>query len=97
MSDLISREQAIRMYCGEHCGCEPSECGLTHEQDGTEECGVVRFLKSVPSAEKIGKWTYHPNNIPYLRRDKWECSVCHERIEYIFNYCPNCGARMEVE
>ena len=57
--DLISRDEAIRMYCKSGCGCEPSECGLSYEQDGTEECGVVRFLKSVPSARPKGKWIPH--------------------------------------
>lgn len=99
---LISREQAIRMYCGEHCGCEPNECGLTYEQDGTEECEVVRFLKSVPSAEKKGKWIKK-------YRGHYMCSVCgawyKTTDEYgniidgdgemkSNNYCSNCGARM---
>ena len=51
MSDLISRQQAIRLYCREHCGCEPEECGFTLERDGTEKCSVVRFLKELPSAQ----------------------------------------------
>lgn len=51
MKDLIDRQAAIRRYCGEHCGCEPQDCGLTMLQDGSEDCDFVRFLKEEPSAE----------------------------------------------
>ena len=49
--DLISRQAAIRRYCGEHCGCEPQDCGLTMEQDGSEDCDFVRSLKEEPPAQ----------------------------------------------
>ena len=34
--------------------------------------------------------------------DKWECSKCHEEYNSdgeppMFNYCPNCGAKMDGE
>ncbi len=100
MSDLIDREQAIRMYCKAGCGCEPSECGLTYEQDGAEECGVVRLLKSVPSAEKTGKWLKTGQSWvdPYIFRNYF-CPICglelDKHIRVAPNYCPNCGTRME--
>lgn len=50
-TDLISRQAAIRRYCGEHCGCEPQDCGLTMLQDGSEDCDFVRFLKEEPSRD----------------------------------------------
>lgn len=59
MKDLIDRQAAIRRYCGEHCGCEPQDCGLTMLQDGSGDCDFVRFLKEEPSAEperKKGHW-----------------------------------------
>lgn len=53
-----------------------------------------------PSAVRRGRWTDH--------NDEWdggyyECSVCGEAFTFIegtpkenlYNYCPNCGARME--
>ena len=52
MSDLISRQKAIKQFCHEHCGCEPKDCPMTYEQDGAEECSFVRFLKELPSVEQ---------------------------------------------
>lgn len=51
MDDVINRQDTIRKICGERCGCEPDECGLTMEQDGAEECSLVRWLKEVPSVQ----------------------------------------------
>lgn len=51
MTDYISREAAVRQWCGLHCGCEPDECGHTLEQDGTEHCTVVDFLLELPAAD----------------------------------------------
>ena len=53
---MIDRQSAIRRYCNEHCGCEPQDCGLTIEQDGSEECDFVRFLKEEPSAQQEPQW-----------------------------------------
>lgn len=52
MNDSISREEAIRLYCREHCGCEPKKCPMTYERDGTEECSFVRLLKELPSVQQ---------------------------------------------
>ena len=40
-----------------------------------------------------------------VRRGKWvldgkydrHCSLCNENVVWSFNYCPNCGAKMEEE
>lgn len=33
----------------------------------------------------------------FVGTEKYECSECHHRVgAFISNYCPNCGARMEV-
>lgn len=53
MNDLISRQEAIRLYCREHCGWEPEKCPLTYERDGTEECSFVRLLKELPSVQPV--------------------------------------------
>lgn len=49
---------------------------------------------------KKGKWwvEYQPNGKPYCLH----CSVCDNDGNFIgittaYNYCPNCGAKMEVE
>lgn len=99
MNDLISRHKAIRLYCRENCGCEPEECPLTYEQDGTEDCSYIRFLKELPSVQpeqKHGKWSFCASAEDLI------CSNClHYWIpngdQYDFKYCPNCGARMDGE
>lgn len=51
MDDLISRQDAIRQICGTKCGCDPDECGLTMERDGTEHCVDIQLLLDLPSAQ----------------------------------------------
>lgn len=53
MSEVIDLKTTIRNYCKERCGCEPEECGLTYEVDGTECCSVVAFLKEQPTIEAV--------------------------------------------
>lgn len=86
MDDLISRKKAIRLYCREHCGWEPEECGFTLERDGTEDCYSVRFLKELPSAhpeQRTGKWIKmsDADGVYYC------CSECGEDLyrEWSFN------------
>ena len=50
---------------------------------------------------KSGKWTLYEDE----STNAWECSVCHEVIQLMegtpqennYNFCPNCGARLEME
>ena len=91
--DLISRQAALYSYQYEVCNkVKCYDCKATDE-DGT--CKLERWIKELPSAERLGTWTtkrtmYHDG--------EWYCSVCgYEPIVYeATNYCPNCGARMEA-
>ena len=70
-------------------------------------CKVLNFIKQQPTADaqevKHGKWTpmHHVGGI--LDGENFDkCSVCgYERfiadVKYktIYNYCPNCGAKMD--
>lgn len=60
---------------------------------------VVKSLSSVKPQPKIGHWIEVTNG-----RGGHECDLCHEYApsyqsgdEYLTKYCPNCGAKMEVE
>lgn len=61
------------------------------------ECGVERQFNS-DMKESIGKWEWvQYESLPDF--GNYHCSKCHHiesKIEW-YNYCPNCGAKMEVE
>ena len=58
---------------------------------------VLEMLKTEPSIQpkpKTGHW------IRMKAYEKWGCSECSTVFRFTFkehNYCPNCGAKMEVE
>ena len=52
----------------------------------------VKQLPPVTPAEKVGYWIDH-------QEDRWiyaKCSECNTVHDARTNYCPNCGAKMEV-
>lgn len=61
---------------------------------------VEDCLPSVTPQPKTGHWInleetkYKGQVLPFWCR--YECSECGGHGEETFNYCPNCGARMEV-
>lgn len=52
-------------------------------------------IKALEQKEKIGHWIVHPKDI----FANLVCDKCLSNAPYNYptNYCPNCGARMEVE
>jgi hypothetical protein len=60
------------------------------------KASVKRVLIQAPTADvvevKHGEWK--ENKIEYML---YGCSNCDCRVDYEFNYCPNCGAKMEGE
>ena len=85
MDDVISRQAAVDavVRVREH-----------HAYDEIEE------LNALPSAQperKRGRWideTFKPWGLVH---HPYRCSLCGEHAEYDSMYCPNCGAKMEVE
>lgn len=56
---------------------------------------AIEDLPSVSPQQKGGRWIrvdYDSN--PNI--GNWHCSLC-QNISKLSNYCPNCGAKMEVE
>lgn len=52
---------------------------------------------------KIGRLTTLPNGVwvsgTSISEDRWQCSVCkkYENVFKKYDFCPNCGARMDLE
>lgn len=94
MSDLISRQAAIANAIS----------GRTREVDGEKWIRVSEVRESIkilPSAEpKHGKWI-KADSQQYFRKHYpcFTCSECGYRkdSQKTWNYCPNCGARMDEE
>lgn len=66
--------------------------------------GCIKFCQSIPAADvaevRHGRWEEEFDGIDTI----YECSVCGEPFvtlegtpaDNLWNYCPNCGAKMEV-
>lgn len=72
-------------------------CG-TNKYNVTEQ--VIRAMRETGRLEQQrphGEWKYHKYDRDY------ECSICNTRYDAFdlpvktWNFCPNCGARMEEE
>ncbi len=61
---------------------------------------LVMRIDSIPSAQpKRGEWVPHKLEKGYDSIDKDVCSECGGRFNdaWLFNFCPNCGAKMDGE
>ena len=92
MSDLISRQAAIKYLMTNMNWYD--EDGYESDDDYKREC-ITELINGVPSAqpERIrGRWIEKPHvhGVAY-------CSLCdYELHTNDTNFCPNCGAKMEV-
>lgn len=106
MSDLISREAAETLFRNARKALM-EQSRKEHIKDfNTRDLMLLnaeQFIHLLPSVEperKIGKW------IEYERVEETDqgylvsnyvCDQCHAWVMNQSNYCPNCGAKMEVE
>lgn len=105
MSDLISREAAINALKERYCdGC--TYYGVRCKSPLSENCPIYNVISTigiVPAVDaepvRHGKWTMVEDEYGDYAR----CSVCgDEFISWegdcaITNYCPHCGAKMDLE
>lgn len=99
-NDTISRQAAIDAINDVIVDYIPTLFG--HLQEIPLELALA--IERLPAAEpRKGKWKEKQDN-EWAGGGAWVCSKCgsgyafgayHEAFE--FNYCPNCGAKMEVE
>lgn len=64
---------------------------------------LLYILSNVPTADVVelihGEWIIHRNaEISHERLiTNYECSICHTWSRYHSNYCPDCGAKMDLK
>lgn len=102
--DLISRQEAIDAAIE---AADDWDGGYNKERERFIR-GALEELPSVHPERPKGKWIPHSEksreyigtvlvNVEY---DYWVCDTCGYRVKNgqpIHNFCPNCGAKMEVE
>ena len=89
------------------CPCEDCisrQAAIDDIWDGTNMDIYTREVKEhlealppVTPARKMGRWIMHIDDL-FPSESTMECSECgeHQPITIDDNYCPNCGAKMEV-
>ena len=84
MDDLISRQAAIDALWA-----------IKNERESVYYTSAiynaVDAIEALPSAERRGRWIETTTEDPCYYR----CSECGRQTDDEYNYCPNCGARME--
>lgn len=87
--DTISRQAAIDAFLTELTKRERKN--LLHTWSTVEvKYFVVDMLEKLPSAQpEHGRWEDCSNG--------WMCSVCKRDARKDYQYCPNCGAKMDGE
>lgn len=72
-------------------------------EDGyTETCNIKDDAAAAIEAlqaqlPKRGEWIYKPKDAIEMMFTLPKCSVCGHESSDANNYCPNCGAKMEVQ
>lgn len=104
MDDLISRQVAIDALDKCHCGGKDENGRPWIYKENAVE--AIEMVEPLPFArQKRGKWIEYEQefmlkeSLKTVQKTVKECSVCTAKIAGmvgIMNYCPNCGAKMEV-
>lgn len=83
IEDCISREDAIKVV---------RKWFDKIQLNGDICLDGIRSLPSVTPQQRVGKWILRNSFLmPY------KCSECNYESERYYNYCPNCGLKMEGE
>ena len=100
MTDLIDRQAAIKYLMANMNWYY--EDGYEPDEDYKREC-ITELINGVPSAQPVrhGKWIWKGED----GDSRWMCSECKCKeyvptcngVPNIWNYCPNCGCRMDAE
>ena len=81
---------------------EPAEIAKQYIEFQRDEISRTIGYRLVEMDEKHGEWVHNENYESWS--EKYICSVCHRNAlsdgDYrhtLSNYCPNCGAKMDLE
>ena len=92
--DTISRAAAIDALDKCHCGGKDENGRPWIYKENAVE--AIEMVEPSPSAEpKKGTWIDTRGNTEWYARE-YECSECGGTMLGESNFCPNCGAEMEV-
>lgn len=73
-------------------------CENKGAREAVESC--ICEAEEQPAADvqlvKRGRWIWD-SNAPYRDYGAYKCSNCGSHIDFVENYCYNCGAKMEQE
>lgn len=100
--DLIERQKAIDALADMHCKSDEDGYVWIIRSDAWAR---IDALPSAQPERKKGRWIpnreksreYIGTVLTYVEYDYWFCDTCGYRVEKgqpIYNFCPNCGARM---
>ena len=86
MAEYMEREAAIEAIM-----CEPPDAHYPQ--------WYADKIKSIPAADvapvRHGRWIYEPVEFSLVKDIR--CSVCRRYVKVPENYCPGCGAKMDLE
>ena len=84
MAEYIERETAIKALMND----APEQVGYSRE----DAADCIRYMDAADvTIVRHGKWLHRKNGVAY-------CSKCEvDTVEDETNYCPNCGATMDLE
>ena len=84
MDDLISRQAAIDILDAFQVKVETGE-------DFAYSWARMRMTELPSVQERKGRWIKHNDYLGWA----YLCSECNHFLTIKYNYCPNCGAKME--
>lgn len=87
MAEYIDRAE----YCEKHCRCSNEYCDR-------QSCPIWKAPAANVAPVVRGKWVHIPQTLNTL--SQFRCSFCgwwslDPSIDGAYNYCPNCGAKMD--
>lgn len=94
LDGFISKDRAIDLLLCRNC---------TEEPNCKDYCAFAKRILNLPAADVVpvvhGRWNTVIRHEHYPSGKEYEadyCSVCGQRGSLEFNYCPNCGAKMDL-